>query len=125
MTTLSSIDMKQFDSFKFCQDLQMSLENIFDDMPELDLLTFNDAFNHLLNAIQTVINTHTPPLKRCSRRQKKLERKSWISKGLFVSIRNKQKLYKTHYLKRSGDQKIFCKRYANLLTKLKTAAKKN
>ena len=50
--------MKQFDSLKFCQDLEMSLEKIFDDMPELDLLYFNDAFNHFLNAIQTVINTH-------------------------------------------------------------------
>ena len=76
--------MKQFDSFKFCQDLQMSLEKIFDDMPELDLLNFTDAFHHFLNAIQTVINTHAP-LKRCSRRQKKLERKSWTSKGLYVS----------------------------------------
>ena len=61
--------MKHFDSFKFCQDLQMSLEKIFDDMPELDLLNFNDAFNHFLNEIQTVINTHAP-LKRYSRRQK-------------------------------------------------------
>ena len=50
--------VKQFDLFKFCQDLQMYLEKIFDDTPELDLLNFNDAFNHFLNAIQTVINAH-------------------------------------------------------------------
>ena len=31
---------------------------------------------------------------------------------------------KTHYLRGSNNQKAFYKRYANLLTKLKTAAKK-
>ena len=51
-------------------------------------------------------------------------RKSWISKGLYVSIRKKQKLCTTHYLRGSNNQKTFYKRYANLLTKLKTAAKK-
>ena len=43
---------------------------------------------------------------------------------MYVSIRKKQKLYKTHYLCGSNNQKAFYKRYANLLTKLKTAAKK-
>ena len=44
---------------------------------------------------------------------------------MHVSIINKQKLYKTHSLKGLSDQKIFYQRYTNLLTKLKTAAKKN
>ena len=95
----------------------------FCSMPELDSLNFNDVFHHFLNTIKTVTNTHAP-LKQCTRRQKKLQRKSWISKGLYVSIQKKQKLYKTHYLSRSNNQKTFYKRYANLLTKLKTAAKK-
>ena len=43
---------------------------------------------------------------------------------MYVSIQKKLKLYKTHYLRGSNNQKAFYKRYANLLTKLKTAAKK-
>ena len=116
--------MKQFDSNEFCQDLQISLEEYFCSMPELDLLNFNDVFHHSLNTIKTVINTHAP-LKQCTRRQKRLQRKSWISKGLYVSVRKKQKWHKTHYLRGSNNnQKAFYKRYANLLTKLKTASRK-
>ena len=122
-TTKFYQNMKQFHSNKFCQDLQISLEEYFCSMPELDSLNFNDVFHHFVNTIKTVINTHAP-LKQCSRRQKRLQRKSWISKGLYVSIRKKQKLYKTHYLRESNNQKAFYKRFANLLTKLKTAAKK-
>ena len=91
-------------------------------MPELDSLNFNDVFHNFLNTIKTVINTHAP-FKQCTRKQKRLQRKSWISKGLYVSIRKKQKLYKTHYLRGLNNQKAFYKRFANLLNKLKTAAK--
>ena len=61
-----------------------------------------------------MIDAHAP-LKRCSRKRKKLVAKPWISKGVFnsdrskytfssirkytfSSIRNKQQLYKSHYL---------------------------
>ena len=50
--------------------------------------------------------------------------KPWITKGIFVSIRKKQKLYVTHYLKGKEIQKIFYKTYANKLTILKTFSKK-
>ena len=115
--------MKQFDSTKFRQDLQISLENFVNDMPELNLLNFNDAFQLFLNTLHIEINAHAP-IKRCTRRQKRLQCKPWISKGLYVSIRNKQKLYKSHYLKGSINEKKFYKRYSNLLTKLKTTSKK-
>ena len=122
-TTKFYRNMKQFDSNEFCQDLQISLEEYFCSMPELDSLNFNDVFHHFLNTTKKVINTHAP-LMQCTRRQKRLQRKSRISKGLYVSLRKKQKLYKTHYLCGSNNQKACYKRYANLLTKLKTAAKK-
>ena len=50
--------------------------------------------------------------------------KPWITKGIFVSIRKKQKLYVTHYLRGNEIQKKFYKTYANKLTKLKTLSKK-
>ena len=50
--------------------------------------------------------------------------KPWITKGIFVSIRKKQKLYATHYLKGNEIRKKFYKTYANKLTKPKTLSKK-
>ena len=40
-----------------------------------------------------------------------------------VSIKKKQKLYKVYYLRGSSEEKLYYKRYNNLLTKIKTAAK--
>ena len=37
--------------------------------------------------------------------------KPWITKGIFVSIRKKQKLCVTHYLKGNNIQKKFYKTY--------------
>ena len=51
--------------------------------------------------------------------------KPWISKDIFTCIRNKQQLYKSHYLNDSGEERSYYKRYANLLTKIKSAAKKS
>ena len=50
--------------------------------------------------------------------------KPWITEGIFVSIRKKQKLYVTHCLKGNEIQKNFYKTYAKELTKLKTLSKK-
>ena len=80
----------------------------FNDMSELNLLNFNDAFQRFLNTQHNVINAHAP-LKRCTRRQKRLQCKPWISKGLYVSIRTTQKLYKSHYLKGRLIKKNFIK----------------
>ena len=116
--------MKQCDSTKFCQDLQISFESFFNDMPELNLFNFNDAFQLFLNTLHIVINAHTP-LKRCTGRQKRLHSKPWISKGLYISIRNKQNLYKTHYLKRLIDEKKIVKDIPTyVLYELKIAAKR-
>ena len=50
--------------------------------------------------------------------------KPWITKGIFVSIRKKQKLYVTQCFKGNEIQKKFYKTYAKKLTKLKTLTKK-
>ena len=52
-------------------------------------------------------------------------RKLWISKGILVSTKKKQKLYKAYYLRGSSEEKLYYKRYNNLSTKMKTTAKKS
>ena len=63
-------------------------------------------------------------MKRLSRRQRKLFKKPWISKGILVSIRKKRILFKNTYLNGNSTQKAFFKKYSNKLTKIKSFAKK-
>ena len=72
-------------------------------------------FDNFVSAFSTCLNKYAP-LKRASRKKRKLISKPWIIKGIFVSIRKKQKLYVTHYLKGNEIQKKFYKTYANKLT---------
>ena len=50
--------------------------------------------------------------------------KPWITKGLFVSIRHKQSLYKTHFKSNNIEKIMFFKKYSNKLTHLKSICKK-
>ena len=113
--------MVKFEPLKYCNSLHVALENLFDDHTELMSNNFCQLF---LQTIRSVIDAHAP-LKRCSRKRKKLMAKPWISKGACTSIRNKHQLYKSHYLDGSGEERSYYKRYANLLTKIKSAAKKS
>ena len=48
----------------------------------------------------------------------------WISRGILKSIKTKQKLYLSQFVKGNLEQKQLYKKYANKLTKVKFAAKK-
>ena len=50
--------------------------------------------------------------------------KPWTTKGILISIRNKEKMYKTHFLQGSNVCKMMYKTYAYKLTKVKSLAKK-
>ena len=44
-----------------------------------------------------ITNKHAP-LKQLSRRQMKLQRKPWITKEIYMSIRHKQQIYKSFFI---------------------------
>ena len=73
-------------------------------------------FDKLVSAFSSCRSKYSP-LKRASRKKSKLMTKPWITKGMFISIRQKQKLSATHYLKGNEIQKEFYKIYANNLPK--------
>ena len=77
-----------------------------------------EAFN---NVILQIINKHVP-ISTVTRKQKRLMSKPWITKGLFVSIRHKQSLYKTHL--NDIEKIMFFKKYSNKLRHLKSISKK-
>ena len=49
-------------------------------------------FSNFIELVSAAINTHAP-LTKASRKKRKLMNKPWITKGILVSIRRKQKLY--------------------------------
>ena len=59
-----------------------------------------------------------------SRKQKRIQQKPWLTKGLLVSIKNKQKLYQSYFLNGNAYEKSFYKLYANKLTRVKNLSKK-
>ena len=58
-----------------------------------------------------------------TKKQKRFKSKPWLSKGIKISINNKNKLYKT--CKKSNDQVLFekYKIYRNILTRIKHRAR--
>ena len=84
---------------------------------------FNEHFNDLMNAIIAIIDEHAP-MQKISRKQKRIKLNPWLTEGLLSSIKHKQKLYRTHFLKGDSTDKCFYKKYANKLTRVKTLSKK-
>lgn len=64
------------------------------------------------------------PLKQLTKKEKKLNSKPWITKGILKSIKTKNRLYKKYMKKNSNEIKAFYKRYRNLLTRVKEQSKK-
>ena len=62
-------------------------------------------------------------LKSYSRRQKRLKRKPWITKGILVSIRKKISIFKFYFINGNAAQKHLFKIYRNKLTKIKVLSK--
>ena len=79
--------------------------------------------NKLVQAVHSIIEMHTP-LKKRTRKQKRLQQKPWITKGLLVSLKNKLKLHKNFFLHGDDFEKIFYKTNANKLTRVKNLSKK-
>ena len=94
---------------------------------QLPLLTkdnFNEIFNRFNHLILQAIGRNAP-LKKVSWKQKKLHKKPWLTHELLNAIKDKRKMYKTHFLSGNSAQKELYKRFSNKLTKMKTRAKRN
>ena len=80
-------------------------------------------FNNLITTISEVIEKHTP-LHTASRKQKRIQNKPWLTKGFLTSIKNKQLLYKNFFLGNNEFGKLYYKKYADKLTRVKNLTKK-
>ena len=101
-------DTSQFNCDWFIMDLQEAFEaflntNELTSSDQIDLY-----FDNFVSAFRNCLNKYAP-LKRASRKKRKLMSKPWITKGIFVSIWKKQKLYVTHYVKGKKFKRNFAK----------------
>lgn len=76
------------------------------------------------STINEIINTHVP-LKKLSKKESRLYAKPWITKGLPVSIANKNKLYKSYLKSRNSYYLSKFKSYRNKLKHLILINKKS
>ena len=107
----------------FKNDLVLSFTEFLNSLPEVDENNFNIVFEDFHDRFPKVLDKNAP-FKLSWRKRSKLANKPWISKGILASIRNKQKMYKTHFIGGSEIAKTSYKAYANKLTKVKCLAKK-
>ena len=112
------------DGSKFHTDLQSSLLPLIYDITNSSVTSSLDFyFNNLITTISKVIEKHAP-LHTASRKQKRVQSKPWLTKGLLTSIKNKQLLYKNFFFGNNEFGKLYYKKYANKLTRVKNLAKK-
>ena len=94
-------DYSNFNQSQYLKDLQqVNWNDCYNSNSNLNITT-----NNFLNTIKQLIDRHAR-LKQISRSKIKQLKKPWLTKGLLQSIKNKQKMYKTHFLKCNDPQKI-------------------
>ena len=102
----------KLNSKNFNEDIFSKIENF---VPKLNIVTgknFNDLLEQLYSLITKILDTHAP-LKKLSRKQRRLKSKPWITKGLLILIKRKQKLHKSHFISGSLIAKNYYKIYSN------------
>ena len=87
---------RNFDPIKYNYDLQLQFNQL---LSQLYTVTENDFNNKLekFHSIEILAIENHAPLKKLSRKQQRLKSKPSITESLLISIKEKQKLHKTHY----------------------------
>ena len=109
--------MKCFQLDLFLDDLNLKLNKTsFEDF------SVDESFENFLNIFADIVNTHAP-LRKCTRKEKKLKVKPWLNKTLLKSIKKKNNMFKD--LHKNFNQQSFhkYKAYRNALNRTIQGAK--
>ena len=113
--------MKRFILEEFLTDLAEKLSQI---NVESNSTSINDNVDNLVSIFKTTLNCHAP-LRPLSRREQRLSNKPWITKGILISIKTKNKLFRQYFKSNDPAKKNFYKKYLNKLTHIKFHAKRS
>ena len=91
-------DLIKFKLDSYCDELNVSLQNYVLNLPRMhnSNLSLKQAFQEFVDAVKNVVDKHAP-VKIASRKQNRLNEKPWITRGLMISIRKKQKSFVTYF----------------------------
>ena len=98
-----------------------------EDLNKIDFMSLissdaNESMNNI-NTMQDLTDKYVP-LKKTSNSKKKQLKKPWISNCILISIKKRQKLFKSHFLSGDPGKIQYNKTYNNRLNKVKAKAKK-
>ena len=102
-------NFSKFNQNDFCEHLHNKFCSLFQDKNEINAENFNVIFSRFLCIINKAINIFAP-LEKLSRSQRRLKMKPWLTRGIFKSIKTKQKLYITHFIHGNSNEKQIFKR---------------
>lgn len=109
-------DFKTLNKDEFLNDLKNANWDYDENDVNISCANFMDKFI-------SIVDKHAP-YKTISKKEFKLNHKPWISSGILKSIQHKQKMYISHFVKGTPNQKLQYKQYANKLTHVKEMSKK-
>ena len=105
-------NLKKFNYDSFINNLQSSINTFWHSLSFKYSNKTDKLFSNFIELVSATINMHAP-LKKASCKKCKLMNKPWITKGILVSIRRKQKLYINFFKNGTEIEKILYKTYAN------------
>ena len=123
MNTFFYRDKRKFCCKTYCEEMHSKLANIVLSNFPFQRDRSNDVFEMFVTAISDTIEKHAP-LTSLSRKQARLARKPWITKGIFTSIKRKNSMFHSHFINGNVNEKRFFRKYTNILTKLKPCQRK-
>ena len=82
----------------------------------------NQTTKCVIKTIEEISNYHAP-LKKILCSKLKQFTKPWITNGILKSIKNKQKMYRTHFFSNNSRKIEQYKDYSNKLNKIKSVSK--
>ena len=110
--------MSHFKKDHFAAELQRLMTEFLDTIALNTIDETEINFKNFFSVFKACIDKHAP-LKPASRKKRTLLTKPWITNEILDQIKQKQKLYVTHYVQGMEEQKCIYKRFANKLTKKK------
>ena len=116
--TIHIRDTKNFNSEKFLNDLEEALRNL-----SCEEGSINNHFNNFISKFENVLNIHAP-MRRQTKKEKIIMQKQWLTKGIIISSKIKNKLFQLSLNGKPEDIKRY-KNYRNKLSHIKEQSKKN
>jgi len=110
-------DFSNFDEISYIEEIKAT------DLKCLIDTNVNESMSRIINTIQAIFEKHAP-LKRMSNKNVRQYKKPWITKAILVSIKKKQKLFRSHALSKDPEKVKFYKQYNNKLNRIKEESKK-